>query len=179
MWPPPTSWLSPGGRSPPRAVMNRRWWVAIALVIVLLVLPLAAWFVVGRPFDTMVHWVSGGGIDIEVPDPFATPVPSWKVSEEWSAHPMDRRGANGQMFSYHCSPNGTPGTIWGSDIYSDDSPVCTAAVHAGLITLAEGGTVTIQIRPGRASYEATLRNGIESQPWEVWEGSYVFVLGAP
>jgi hypothetical protein len=70
---------------------------------------------------------------------------------------------------------GAPGSVWGTDVYTDDSNVCTAAVHAGLITVQGGRTVTIEIRPGLTSYAASTRNGIASGSWGTWSGSYVFV----
>jgi hypothetical protein len=40
----------------------------------------------------------------------------------------------------------------------------------------KGGTVTIKIRPGAASYKGSLRNGIESKDWGSHTGSFVFVV---
>ena len=45
---------------------------------------------------------------------------------------------------------GSAGPVYGTDIYSDDSSICTAAVHAGRVDFAEGGLVTIQITGPRA-----------------------------
>ena len=92
-----------------------------------------------------------------------------------------RRGVMELYISDHpldcltCPANGSPGSIWGTDVYTDDSPICTAAVHAGLITVRSGGTVTLEIRPGQSSYTGSLRNGVNSQSWGSWHGSYVFV----
>ena len=93
----------------------------------------------------------------------------------WSATADRFRGKNGQQFSYLCPANGTRNEIWGTTIYTDDSSVCTAAVNFGLITVAKGGTVTIEIRPGRGSYAASNRNGTTSQSYGGFAGSYVFV----
>ena len=76
---------------------------------------------------------------------------------------------------YVCPAGGTAHSVWGTDVYTDDSSVCTAAVHAGVITLEEGGTVTIEIRPGESSYEASERNGITSGSWGSWTGSFVVI----
>ena len=81
----------------------------------------------------------------------------------WGANASHLRGQNGKRFAYTCPAGGGAGTVWGSGTYTDDSSVCTAAVHAGLITLAGGGTVTIEIRPGLPSYTGSTRNG--STPW--------------
>lgn len=86
------------------------------------------------------------------------------------------RGRNGERFSYTVAPGLSPsGRIWGTDVYTDDSSVCSAAVHAGLITVEKGGTVIIEIRPGAPSYKGSIRNGIESKDWGQTPGSFVFV----
>lgn len=80
----------------------------------------------------------------------------------------------GLTYSFECPPKGSPIAIWGSDIYTADSSVCTAAVHAGLITLENGGVVTIEIRPGRQIYGSTERNGITSNTFGDYPKSFVF-----
>ncbi|HKY59615.1 MAG TPA: LCCL domain-containing protein, partial [Gemmatimonadota bacterium] len=95
----------------------------------------------------------------------------------WDTTPGDHRGQNGQRFTYACPPNGSGGRgPWGTAVYTDDSSVCRAAVHAGLITPASGGTVMIEVRPGRACYYGSSgQGGVSSSNWSVFEGSFVFV----
>jgi len=62
--------------------------------------------------------------------------------------------------------------IWGDGIYTDDSAVAVAAVHAGLLKVGEIGVVRATIMPPQNSYEGTRRNGIQSQPFGRFEGSY-------
>jgi|GEM_PF-579502 len=93
----------------------------------------------------------------------------------WDATAVSFRGRNGQRFSFFCPANGNLDTIWGTDIYTDDSKICTAAVHSGLISVQAGGTVTIEIRPGESSYTATERYGVTSRTYPGWSGSFVFV----
>jgi LCCL domain len=112
---------------------------------------------------------------IALPGLPAPSMPAEPIGDPWSAHAIQHRGKNGQLFDYDCPPNGTAGVIWGTMVYTDDSSVCTAAVHQGHITLEAGGTVWISIRPGLAAYAATTRNGITSEPWPEWEGSFVIV----
>ncbi|QHW01270.1 hypothetical protein GJR95_11150 [Spirosoma endbachense] len=59
-------------------------------------------------------------------------------------------------------------------MYTDDSSIYTAAVHAGLISYA-GGVVTVEIRPGQTSYNGNSRNGVNSKNYSGWSGSFVFV----
>ncbi len=97
----------------------------------------------------------------------------------WNTTVTDLRGRNGQVFKFNCPAGGSlSASVWGTDLYTDDSAVCVAAVHRGLITAARGGTVTVEIRPGAAGYAASTRNGVASRAYGGWSGSYM-VLGAP
>lgn len=102
----------------------------------------------------------------------ATPAAS---SINWGATAVGYRGQNGRQFSFACPGGGQAGRVWGTDVYTDDSSICTAAVHAGFINLATGGTVTIEIRPGQQSYTGSVRRGVSSDGYGSWSGSYVFV----
>lgn len=101
--------------------------------------------------------------------PEPRPSPDWRRTASHLKQKLDKE------FSFSCSPGGIPGTIWGTDLYTSDSSICTAAVHYGLIKTSEGGKVKIRIKPGENSYQGTLRNGIRSQSWGSWSGSFIFV----
>ena len=94
----------------------------------------------------------------------------------WTANAKPYRGRNFVHYAYTCPRGGSPGTVWGSGLYTDDSSVCTAGVHAGLITLAGGGLVIIEIRPGAPSYASSSRNGIATRSYGAWSGSFVFIV---
>jgi hypothetical protein len=74
---------------------------------------------------------------------------------------------------FRCPPQGTPATVWGSNPYTADSSICTAAVHAGRITTAGGGDVVIVVRPGQSSYEGSTRNGVTTNSWGDYRLSYL------
>lgn len=103
----------------------------------------------------------------------AAPVPP-ATAATWASNVAQYRGQNTRV-SFDCPAGGSLNNIWGTDIYTDDSSVCTAAVHAGLITFASGGRVTIETRPGAASYTGSTRNGITTGSYGSWGGSFVFV----
>jgi hypothetical protein len=63
--------------------------------------------------------------------------------------------------------------VWGTDIYTLDSSICTAAVHAGKIKLESGGPVTIEMRPGEKSYKGSERNGITTRDYAEYGASFV------
>ena len=70
----------------------------------------------------------------------------------------------GETFTYRCMPdNLVSANVWGTDVYEEDSSVCYAAVHSGLITIEEGGEVTVKIGSGQASYSGSSRNGVSSR----------------
>ncbi len=91
----------------------------------------------------------------------------------WTTAAVGFKGEDGQTYKFECPPDGTAGIIWGSDVYTADSSICTAAVHAGLITLEDGGIVTIEYRPGRQTYGTTTRNGITSNTYGEYSRSFV------
>src|SRR5262245_33394804 len=62
------------------------------------------------------------------------------VPTSWDQNASLLKSAEGETRTFVCSPGGTAHTVWGSDIYTADSSICTAGVHAGLITLEKGGT---------------------------------------
>ncbi|MEK6335641.1 MAG: LCCL domain-containing protein [Acidobacteriota bacterium] len=92
----------------------------------------------------------------------------------WQANATSLNGAAGQTFTLACSPEGAAHSVWGSDIYTSDSSICTAGVHSGLITYQQGGTVTIEMRPGRPIYGCSERNGVTSSPYGSYLSSFVF-----
>jgi hypothetical protein len=92
----------------------------------------------------------------------------------WEETATSLKSADGQTMILACSPAGEPHTVWGSDIYTSDSSICTAAVHSGLITFQQGGTVTIELRPGRSVYGSSERNGVTSNSFGSWQQSFVF-----
>ncbi|CAJ0918915.1 unnamed protein product [Ranitomeya imitator] len=71
-----------------------------------------------------------------------------------------------------CLTNG--GSVWGTDVYTNDSSICRAAIHAGKIP-NDGGQVSVHKTPGEASYNGSTRNGISTKNFGKWPGSFIFV----
>ena len=78
-----------------------------------------------------------------------------------------------QEISCHCASSAMTGVVWGTGVYTDDSSVCSAARHAGVVD-HNGGTVRVRAAPGRGSYAGSMQNGISSGRWDRWHGSFVF-----
>jgi hypothetical protein len=71
------------------------------------------------------------------------------------------------------------GNVWGTDEYTDDSSIAAAAVHAGVLRPGERGLVKVTILPGLESYTASERNGVNSAPYQRWDGSFRLERGGP
>jgi outer membrane protein OmpA-like peptidoglycan-associated protein len=78
-----------------------------------------------------------------------------------------------------CSGEATkrPGSVWGMDVYTSDSSVCRAALHAGVIAV-RGGQVTVIPEAGRSAYAGLTRNGVSSSNYGPYKSSFRFA-GAP
>ena len=84
-------------------------------------------------------------------------------------------GNPGTTHTITCQPGCSPGTVWGTEVYTDDSAICTAAVHAGVIQAAAGGPVEVRIQPGRAAYTGSAGNGITTLDYPAWGRSFTVV----
>lgn len=73
-----------------------------------------------------------------------------------------------------CQPGSTVGPVWGTSIYTTDSSICAAGLHAGAITDA-GGPVTIKAAPGCSRYQGTTAAGVSSGNWGPFNASFYFV----
>ncbi|MCZ4304647.1 LCCL domain-containing protein [Zoogloeaceae bacterium G21618-S1] len=110
----------------------------------------------------------------------ATPVSTAAVA---SAGPCPQRlSVNPDLplpFSCQCSRDAVrDGTVWGTDVYTRDSALCTAAAHAGVVG-REGGEITALEAPGRDIYIGTARNGVTSNDYGVYRQSLSFQGAAP
>lgn len=84
----------------------------------------------------------------------------------------------GQRFTVVCpASDGTRATVYGTDIYTADSPVCAAAIHAGVLQPGRAGAVSIDIGSGAKVFEGSTRNGVTTRSYGRWGASYTFARG--
>jgi beta-lactamase regulating signal transducer with metallopeptidase domain len=105
-----------------------------------------------------------------VPPPAAPPA----AAPDLSAH----RGQAGVVLTVEVV-GATAGPIWGTDVYTDDTSIATAAVHSGLLRAGERGVVRVTVLPGRAAYTGSERNGVSSSAFGTWPGSFILDRAAP
>ena len=70
-----------------------------------------------------------------------------------------------------CPSGCTSGSVWGTDLYTDDSAVCAALVHAGVLQPA-GGKAAITFVAGQTTYLGSARNGVGSSSYGKWGRSF-------
>ena len=81
------------------------------------------------------------------------------------------RGQNGTILTFEVTGS-LSGSVWGEEVYTDDSQLGAVAVHAGVLQPGETGLVRVEILPGLESYDSAEHNGVASAPYARWDGSF-------
>ncbi len=81
------------------------------------------------------------------------------------------RGERGKTLLFEVTGSDT-GSVYGTDVYTDDSTLAAAAVHAGVLKAGQKGVVKVTMLPGQDDYPASTRHGITSTPWGKWDSSF-------
>lgn len=103
-------------------------------------------------------------------------VPEIGWSTRLSSFKLDSQD-EGQVFTFRCPT--VPQTqvyapIWGTNIYTLNSGLCQAAVHAGMITL-DGGLINLELTGRESSYEGSTRFGVSSRSYQREIDSFRFI----
>ena len=64
------------------------------------------------------------------------------------------------------------GPLWGTDIYTGDSSLAAACVHAGVLKTGETGVVKVVVEPPLSRYLGSVRNGVSSQDFGHYGTAY-------
>jgi hypothetical protein len=96
---------------------------------------------------------------------------------------LSMRDYKGEPFrlTFRCLPkNDGPvsgSSVYGTDVYLISSPVCPAAVHAGVITPESGGVITLLISGGNDDdeFKGSSRNGVTTDSWKRNWGKFTFL----
>jgi hypothetical protein len=83
-------------------------------------------------------------------------------------------GNAGTAFRVSCPANCEKGSVYGTGVYTADTSICRAGIHAGAIPV-EGGTVTVVLQPGRPAYRGSEQNGIKSRDYGKYSSSFAIV----
>lgn len=92
-------------------------------------------------------------------------------------HLQGQRGRNGVFYVRTTAQTG--GSVYGTNIYTDDSTLATVVIHAGILSAGQTGIVAVSMLAGQPAYTSTTRNGITSFAYGAFAGSYsVSAVGA-
>lgn len=105
--------------------------------------------------------------------PFSEPIEELT----WSSTASSIKDNVDQDFRFNCPKGGTINRIYGTDIYTSGSSICSAAVHAGLITARDGGNVKVRVLGSQDFFNGMLRHGVTSQRYGDYNSSYTFLEG--
>jgi hypothetical protein len=82
----------------------------------------------------------------------------------------------GKTYACACPPSvladaPPAGSVYGTVVYTNDSNICVAAVHAGALKAATAGRVSLQMIDSPAVYKGTTQNGVKSEVWATMTAS--------
>tara|TARA_R110000824_G_scaffold52543_10_gene145631 strand:+ start:1230 stop:1970 length:741 start_codon:yes stop_codon:yes gene_type:complete len=107
--------------------------------------------------------------------PASQPAPTQKAQDIGICAAPTSWARTDKLLTCTCPANFNISTsLWGTDIYTADSYICSTALHASVLDRS-GGRVTIQMLPGQNSYAGTTRNGVSTRSYGKYTASYSFV----
>jgi hypothetical protein len=78
----------------------------------------------------------------------------------------------GQSYYFQATGN-THGPLWGTGVYTSDSNLGTACVHAGVLKVGEAGVVKVTMVKPLTVFPGSQRHGVNSSTWNTgWPGAY-------
>ena len=129
------------------------------------------WKAAGLPIDEFVAKDLNG-------DGFLTPDELQAVADaakgEGEADPgslVTYQNQVGKRFVFRVTGSAS-GSVWGSEVYTGDSTLAVAAVHAGVLKVGETGTVKVRIVEPPPSFKGTAAHGVTTQPFGAFPGAY-------
>ncbi len=82
---------------------------------------------------------------------------------------VQSNAADGRVLYFRVTGDNT-GAVWGTGVYTTDASLAAAAVHAGVLKAGQTGVVKVTTIPSYPSFEASFRNGIQSQAYGSYAG---------
>ncbi len=80
-------------------------------------------------------------------------------------------GAVGTVYYFNVT-GANAGSLWGSGVYTSDSSIAKAAVHAGVLKVGETAVVKVTVVAPPPSYVGETRNGVTSSSYGAWPAAY-------
>jgi len=84
---------------------------------------------------------------------------------------MRLQGNVGKTYRFRVTGN-VNGSVWGTDVYTTDSTLETAAVHAGALKPGQTGVVKVTIVAPPPVFVGSTRNGVTTSPYTIFPGAF-------
>lgn len=127
------------------------------------------------------------GIGIAISTASLTPVYAEESNQEiseigWSSRlssmGLDTKDNINQKYKFDCqsAPEDlVHAPIWGTKVYTTNSGICSAAVHAGIVDPEEGGVITVKLVKGKNFYTGSDKNNVKSEDRASTNTGFVFI----
>jgi hypothetical protein len=129
-----------------------------------------------------VHTVQFGELSLRIADAksarhlaLSLPAATEVASEDVQPDPGNLKNYEARLnetFAFRVTGAAAGGSIWGTDVYTTDSMLAMAAVHAGVLKPGETGVVRLKILPSPPSFAGSARNGVTTSPYGPYSGAY-------
>jgi LCCL domain len=124
-----------------------------------------------------VHTAQFGEQQMKLADARSLNVPgagaeTTSADSEATADSLHQLGGNiGKTYRIKVTGN-VNGSVWGSDIYTTDSSLETAAVHAGALKSGQTGVVRVTIVAPPPFFGSSTRNGVTTMPYTAYPSAF-------
>jgi hypothetical protein len=86
------------------------------------------------------------------------------LASDAPARIQDLCGTPGTTYYFRVT-GASDGSVWGTDVYTGDSALATAAVHGGAVLAGETAVVRVTVMPPLAQYQGSVRHGVSSHDY--------------
>lgn len=104
-------------------------------------------------------------------------IPEIGWNSRLSSMGLDEEDNIGKEYTFYCQPSSEKSIhapVWGTDVYTANSGICSTAVHFGMIS-SEGGEVTVKLLEGKNFYTGSDKNDVASRDYRGTDFSFTFV----
>jgi uncharacterized repeat protein (TIGR02543 family) len=122
-----------------------------------------------------VVYILKADIDIGAMNVYAGSNVSYRKDASTSTGLFDLMTSVGAKYYFSITSATSSGMVWGSGLYTNDSAIGPAAIHAGKIAAGGTGIVKLKFAYGASSYTGSTAYGITTVLYGSWPGSYIFL----
>jgi hypothetical protein len=130
-----------------------------------------------EPSTLKAHTTQFGDVTLRLADVFVMSAKGAELENDGSAvavapvNLVQFQNEIGKSFTFKVTGS-SGGSVWGTDVYTTDTTLATAAVHAGLLTVGQTGTIRVTIVPSPPAFTGSTRNGVTSTDYGQYPAAF-------